>query len=115
MPREEIGKFFNRVRLAPGYHQRKQALIGHSERLKVFNPMNEPDAQKRRAETQRRTWYGTPAMVALVRRNMAKAIQTIREKNLRTGKWSCPCGAVFPTRQEKLDHIKIGGCYEDES
>ncbi|MBA7637567.1 hypothetical protein ES703_45213 [subsurface metagenome] len=104
MTKAELSQFLRSIGLKPGYQLRKQTILLKSELLRQYNPMNEPEAQERALAKLRQSWYPSPTMRELSRRNLAATIQKRREKNLEYGRWSCPCGQVFPTRDEAYHH-----------
>lgn len=105
MTKDELRKFLRQF-IKPGYELRQQTLLPRSERLKKYNPMNEPEAQQRRIATQRKTWYGSQRMRELCRQNMLKVIDNLRQKNLEERRWTCPCGEAFPVRKAGEHHRK---------
>ncbi len=103
MTKQELKEFLSSVQ-PRGFKLRQQTIIPRSQRLLVYNPMNEPKAIKRRVTTERETWYGTPRMREISRRNLVLTIAKIRERNLEERRWTCPCGQPFPTRDEAYHH-----------
>jgi len=103
MTKQELKEFLRSIQ-PRGFKLRQQAIIKSSQRLLVYNPMNEPEAIKRRVTTERETWYGTPRMREISRRNLVLTIAKIRERNLEERKWTCPCGQAFPIRDEAFHH-----------
>ena len=106
MTKDELRDFLAGIRRHKGLRLRTQACLSKSERLNRYNPMNEPQAQQRRIARQKQTWYGTPQMRALSRRNLKETIARLRERNLTIRKWLCPCGQAFATREEARDHCR---------
>lgn len=106
MTKDELSAFFRSVALKPGYRLRQQTNLGKSERLKQYNPMNEPEVNQRRIATEKRTWYGSQRMRDVCRQNILNTIAKVREKNLRERRWTCPCGEVFPCRKAGEHHRK---------
>lgn len=104
MTATELNRFLRSVSLKAGYRMRQQYNLRQSERLKQYNPMNEPEVQRRARGKLHESWYGSPRMVALSKRNYRLMIETIRAKNLAERKWTCPCGESFPTRTDLRCH-----------
>ena len=103
MSTDELKDFMKNINRG-GYQLRQQTLLLQSERLKQNNPMNNPESLKRRTATLHKTWYGTDRMRAHSRRNLAAGMRTIRERNLRERKYTCPCGETFPIREDERHH-----------
>jgi len=104
MTKAELSEFLRSNSPGRGIRLRPQACLLKSEMLLEHNPMNEPEAQERALAKMRETWYGTPLMREKSRRNMVATIQKRREETLRSGKWTCPCGEVFPVRKDGEHH-----------
>lgn len=102
--KEENRQFLRSVGLKPGYKMRQQTLLVKSKSLKIYNPMNEPEAQERARTKLHESWYGSPAMRALSRQNLAATIRRRRENALRERKYTCPCGEAFPIRKDGEHH-----------
>lgn len=103
----ELNRFLRSVRLKPGYRMRQQFNLRQSERLKQYNPMNEPEVVERKIAKEHEVWYGTPRQRELGKINIQKAINTIKARNLRDRKWVCKCGKVFPIREALRTHQKL--------
>ncbi len=95
LTKDQLKQFLRRVHEGVDYDLRRQTLLKKSENLKIFNPMNEPEVVERKLAKQHETWYGTPKQRALSKVNIQKAINTIRDRNLRDRKWVCKCGQSF--------------------
>lgn len=106
MTKEELNIFLRSVALPKGYHLRQQIIIPRSQRLRIYNPMNEPEAKQRRIATEMKTWYGTQRMLDLCRQNILNTIAKVRQKNLKERRWTCPCGEAFPCRKAGEHHRK---------
>jgi len=104
MTKTELLEFLRSIGLAPGYKLREQSLIQKSKRLREYNPMNEAEAQERALAKLRETWYVTERMKSISRSNQLAGMATIRERNLKERRWTCPCGQAFPTREEAKHH-----------
>lgn len=104
MTATELNRFLRSVRLKAGYRMRQQYNLRQSERLRQYNPMNEPEVQRRSRAKLHERWYGSPRMVALSKSSHSLMIARIRAKNLAERKWLCPCGEIFPTRTDLRCH-----------
>jgi len=103
MTKEELNEFLRSIQ-PRSFKLRQQTIIPRSQRLRVYNPMNTPDAQERALATRRQTWYGSQRMKNICRENLANTIARLRERNLIQRRWLCPCGESFPTRKEGEHH-----------
>jgi hypothetical protein len=90
-----------------GQKLRQQANLGKSVRLKNFNPMNEPEIIAKKTQTNRRVWYGTRRQRTLAKSNHRAAMMVIRNRNLTERRYVCPCGDIFPIREELRVHQRI--------
>lgn len=107
MTKDELDQFLASIRPKKGEHKlRLQAIVPRGERLREYNPMNEPEAQGRALSKLYETWYGSPRMRCIARENIRKAIATIRARNLVEERHKCSCGAIFPIREELRSHKK---------
>ena len=104
MTKTELLEFLRSICLAPGYKLREQSVIRQSERLREYNPMNEAEAQHRSRAKLRESWYRSERIKSIARSNLLAGMATIRERNLKERRWTCPCGQAFPTREEAKHH-----------
>lgn len=90
---------------------RPQAILLKSEMFSRHDPLNQPEAQELAQARLKERWYGSPDQRALGRRNIEAAMETVRNRNLLTKKWTCSCGLVFPTRDQlRLHRMQSGSC-----
>lgn len=104
MPKAELLEFLRSIAPERPVRLRPQACLLKSELLRAYNPMNEPEAQERAVATLQQTWYGSPTMIDLSRRNLMATIEKRRQKSLEERRYSCPCGKAFATRKEGEHH-----------
>ena len=102
--KDDLLEFLRIISPGPGKKLRTQALLLKSRMLKEYNPMNEPEVQQRRIETQKKTWYGSPRMRQISSVNLKAVMATIRKRNIEKRKYTCPCGEAFPIRKEGEHH-----------
>lgn len=104
LTKEDLAKFFARVRLRRGsYKLREQTCLAKSERLRTYNPMDNPVSQTLALAKLRHTWYGTDRQIEQSKTSLRKCIARIRARNIANRRYLC-CGIVFPTRDEMRTH-----------
>lgn len=102
--KEELARFLRSIAPNRPIKLRAQACLFKSEMLTSYNPMNKPDVHEKAVATLRKTWYGTPKMKDLSRRNLAATIERRRQNHLEERRYTCPCGVAFATRKEGEHH-----------
>ena len=106
MSKDELSRFLRSIAPERPIKLRQQACLLKAELLTAYNPMNEPEAQKRALTKLRKTYYGSERMKDICRQNIHKCHATIRERNLSERRYTCPCGEAFTNREEGEHHRK---------